>query len=100
MTRGRTNVPSITSPIPIAACSKIARKRTSLSRSAASACVRSLAVRSYQEKDYDQTLRLMQDAERYGSLDRAGRKVCKARTPLCGECILVKLCPSAFVAGA
>jgi endonuclease-3 len=25
-----------------------------------------------------------------------GRKVCKARTPLCGECALVKLCPSAF----
>lgn len=25
-----------------------------------------------------------------------GRKVCKARTPLCGECGLVKLCPSAF----
>jgi len=29
-----------------------------------------------------------------------GRKVCKARTPLCGECVLAKLCPSAFVAGA
>ena len=29
-----------------------------------------------------------------------GRKVCKARNPLCGECVLVKLCPSAFVAGA
>ena len=27
-----------------------------------------------------------------------GRKVCKARTPLCGECVLAKLCPSAFVA--
>jgi endonuclease-3 len=25
-----------------------------------------------------------------------GRKVCKARTPLCGECVLAKLCPSAF----
>ena len=25
-----------------------------------------------------------------------GRKVCKARTPLCGECSLAKLCPSAF----
>ncbi|MFL6285448.1 MAG: endonuclease III [Pyrinomonadaceae bacterium] len=25
-----------------------------------------------------------------------GRKVCKARTPLCGECRLAKLCPSAF----
>jgi endonuclease-3 len=25
-----------------------------------------------------------------------GRKVCKARAPLCGECVLVKLCPSAF----
>jgi endonuclease-3 len=25
-----------------------------------------------------------------------GRKVCKARTPLCGECVLSKLCPSAF----
>ena len=24
-----------------------------------------------------------------------GRAVCKARTPLCGECILAKLCPSA-----
>jgi endonuclease-3 len=29
-----------------------------------------------------------------------GRKVCKARNPACGECVLVKLCPSAFVAGA
>jgi endonuclease III len=29
-----------------------------------------------------------------------GRKVCKARTPLCGECGLAKLCPSAFVTGA
>lgn len=29
-----------------------------------------------------------------------GRKVCKARGPLCGECVLAKLCPSAFVAGA
>jgi len=27
-----------------------------------------------------------------------GRKVCKARTPLCGECVLSRLCPSAFVA--
>ena len=25
-----------------------------------------------------------------------GRKICKARTPLCGECALAKLCPSAF----
>ena len=25
-----------------------------------------------------------------------GRKVCKARTPLCAECVLAKLCPSAF----
>jgi endonuclease-3 len=25
-----------------------------------------------------------------------GRKVCKARTPLCGECPVAKLCPSAF----
>ena len=25
-----------------------------------------------------------------------GRKVCKARTPLCGECRVAKLCPSAF----
>ena len=25
-----------------------------------------------------------------------GRKVCKARAPLCGECSLAKLCPSAF----
>ncbi len=24
-----------------------------------------------------------------------GRRVCKARTPLCGECVLVDLCPSA-----
>jgi endonuclease-3 len=24
-----------------------------------------------------------------------GRKVCKARAPLCGECVLAKLCPSA-----
>jgi len=29
-----------------------------------------------------------------------GRKVCKARSPACGECVLAKLCPSAFVAGA
>jgi len=29
-----------------------------------------------------------------------GRKVCKARAPLCGECVLAKLCPSAFAAGA
>ncbi|MBV9924884.1 MAG: endonuclease III [Acidobacteria bacterium] len=29
-----------------------------------------------------------------------GRKVCKARNPACGECVLAKLCPSAFVAGA
>ena len=29
-----------------------------------------------------------------------GRKVCKARNPLCGECVLAKLCPSAFAAGA
>jgi endonuclease-3 len=28
-----------------------------------------------------------------------GRKVCKARTPLCGECVLARLCPSAFVEG-
>ena len=26
-----------------------------------------------------------------------GRAVCKARTPLCGECVLAKLCPSAAV---
>jgi endonuclease-3 len=25
-----------------------------------------------------------------------GRKVCKARTPLCDDCVLSKLCPSAF----
>ncbi len=25
-----------------------------------------------------------------------GRKVCKARAPLCAECVLAKLCPSAF----
>jgi len=29
-----------------------------------------------------------------------GRQVCKARHPACGQCGLVKLCPSAFVAGA
>src|ERR671939_671039 len=28
-----------------------------------------------------------------------GRKVCKARGPACGECVLARLCPSAFVAG-
>lgn len=27
-----------------------------------------------------------------------GRKVCKARNPACGQCVLVKLCPSAFLA--
>ncbi|MGA2522231.1 MAG: hypothetical protein ABSG81_15600 [Acidimicrobiales bacterium] len=26
-----------------------------------------------------------------------GRRVCKARTPLCGECVLVDICPSARV---
>jgi endonuclease-3 len=26
-----------------------------------------------------------------------GRKVCKARTPLCSECFLAKLCPSAGI---
>ncbi|HEX8685593.1 MAG TPA: endonuclease III, partial [Pyrinomonadaceae bacterium] len=26
-----------------------------------------------------------------------GRKVCKARTPLCGECALARLCPSAGI---
>ena len=25
-----------------------------------------------------------------------GRKICQARKPLCGECMLAKLCPSAF----
>lgn len=29
-----------------------------------------------------------------------GRKVCKARNPACGHCVLVKLCPSAFLADA
>ncbi len=29
-----------------------------------------------------------------------GRKVCKARNPACGECVLAKLCPSAFIADA
>ena len=29
-----------------------------------------------------------------------GRKVCKARKPACGECVLASLCPSAGVAGA
>ena len=29
-----------------------------------------------------------------------GRKVCKARNPACGECVLARECPSAFVAGA
>ena len=28
-----------------------------------------------------------------------GRKICQARKPLCGECILAKLCPSAFTFG-
>jgi endonuclease-3 len=28
-----------------------------------------------------------------------GRQVCKARRPLCGECVLKKRCPSAFQAG-
>ncbi|HKG14153.1 MAG TPA: endonuclease III [Pyrinomonadaceae bacterium] len=28
-----------------------------------------------------------------------GRKVCKARKPLCGECPVAKLCPSAFTFG-
>ncbi len=27
-----------------------------------------------------------------------GRKVCKARSPACGECVLAKLCPSAGIA--
>jgi endonuclease-3 len=26
-----------------------------------------------------------------------GRKVCKARTPLCGECVIEKLCPSSLL---
>jgi endonuclease-3 len=26
-----------------------------------------------------------------------GRKVCKARTPLCGECIIEQLCPSSLL---
>jgi endonuclease-3 len=26
-----------------------------------------------------------------------GRKVCRARTPLCGECLLADICPSALV---
>ena len=29
-----------------------------------------------------------------------GRKVCKARNPACGECVLARLCPSAGIAGA
>jgi endonuclease-3 len=29
-----------------------------------------------------------------------GRKVCKARKPLCGECVVAKLCPSAYTFGA
>ena len=28
-----------------------------------------------------------------------GRAVCKARTPLCGECVLEKLCPSSLLKG-
>jgi endonuclease-3 len=28
-----------------------------------------------------------------------GRRVCKARTPLCGACVLNRLCPSAFTFG-
>ncbi len=26
-----------------------------------------------------------------------GRKVCRARTPRCGECVLADICPSALV---
>ncbi len=26
-----------------------------------------------------------------------GRKICKARNPLCGECVIEKLCPSSFL---
>jgi endonuclease-3 len=26
-----------------------------------------------------------------------GRKICKARTPLCAECVLEKLCPSSLL---
>jgi endonuclease-3 len=29
-----------------------------------------------------------------------GRKVCKARTPLCGECVVEKLCPSSLLKSA
>jgi endonuclease-3 len=29
-----------------------------------------------------------------------GRRVCTARTPRCGDCVLADFCPSAFVAGA
>lgn len=29
-----------------------------------------------------------------------GRKVCKARTPLCGECVVERLCPSSLLRGA
>jgi endonuclease-3 len=29
-----------------------------------------------------------------------GRKVCKARNPACGACVLARLCPSAGIAGA
>ena len=40
------------------------------------------------------------DREKWGHLTNIlishGRKVCKARKPLCGECPVNKLCPSAF----
>jgi adenine-specific DNA glycosylase len=26
-----------------------------------------------------------------------GRKICKARTPLCGECVVEQLCPSSLL---
>ncbi|HUQ34027.1 MAG TPA: hypothetical protein VM095_18035, partial [Pyrinomonadaceae bacterium] len=26
-----------------------------------------------------------------------GRKICKARTPLCGECLIEKFCPSSLL---
>src|SRR5207253_6286890 len=28
-----------------------------------------------------------------------GRKICKARTPLCADCVLEKLCPSSLLKG-
>jgi endonuclease-3 len=49
------------------------------------------------ERDLD----AMVPPEEWGALSLRlilhGRRVCKARTPLCGECVLVDICPSARV---